>query len=89
MKLIDALRIIGEKDIKGDPVQFDLVYSDCNRTEITGGSIIEMKGVIKTGLPYNMKDNFMIGIKHPNSSKPPIPVHCRLITQINSEHISY
>jgi|GEM_PF-2077641 len=89
MRLIDALRITKSKYETGEPLPFDITFSTCNRTHKTGGVMIEMKGVIRTGLPYSMKDNFSIGITQPGNSDRPITVHCRLITQINQEQISY
>ena len=89
MTLTDAMRLIVDAEANGLPVPFDIRVMTCNREKKTGGEFLEMKGVVKTGLPFNCSDKFMFGIKVPESGAKPIAVHGRLITKINEQTITY
>ena len=89
MRLNDALDVFDLKG-KGDaPVPFDVAYVSCNRSKKTGGKIERMTGVVKTGLPWSMKETFMIGIKVPGSKAKPVAIHNRLIIEVNGEPVFY
>lgn len=89
MNLTDGMRMIVDAEANGLPVPFDIKVLTCNREKKTGGDWLTMKGVVKTGLPFNCSDKFMFGIKVPDSGGKPIAVHGRLIAEINGQKISY
>ncbi len=86
---MDGLRLISSLNEKGERVPFDIQAFSCDTTKETGGELIDLKGVVKCGLPYSMKDNFSIGVRLTGSSEHPTAIHCRLITKINGQQISY
>lgn len=81
--------MIVDAEANGLPVPFDIKFVTCNQEKKTGGDFMEMKKVVKTGLPYNCSDKFMFGIKVPESGAKPIAIHGRLITRINDQPITY
>lgn len=89
MTLQDAIRLIVDAESNGMPVPFDVRVLSCNRGKKTGGEWLDLKGVVKTGLPFNCSDKFMFGVKVPESGAKPIAIHGRLITHINGIKITY
>lgn len=89
MILMDGIRLIVDADVDGLPVPFDVRFLKCNREKKTGGDWVVMKGVVKTGLPFNCADKFMFGVKVPGSGAAPVAVHGRLISHLNGVKITY
>lgn len=88
MTLQDGMRII-DAEVNGQPILFDVKFLKADRKKKTGGEFAELKQVVKTGLPYSLKDKFMIGVKIPDAGGKPTAIHCRLITHINGIIITY
>lgn len=85
--LIDVLRKMDEKDAAGNPLSFSIRFYTYSRKTKVGGEKIEMENAVKTGLPFSLKDNQMIGVKVPHSSHHPIAVNTRLITRFNGQKV--
>ena len=82
MSLNDALNLMDQKE---DP--FSIKFVTFNKKKQSGGEIIEMPEAVKCGLAVNMMKNGLIGIRHPDNTNHPIPVHIRLITEVNGQKI--
>jgi hypothetical protein len=62
ISLADALNKMKEKDRKGVPLAFDIVFSKGST-----GEVVEMQGVVKCNPGHNEKEHRTIGIKHVQS----------------------
>jgi hypothetical protein len=84
--LADALKIIRQHDYRDGNGSFGVVFLTCNRTDRTGGELIELTEACGCGLPPTCKDHDMIGIKDMQTGKP-YAVHNKLLFQINKQEI--
>lgn len=58
ISLVDALKIIEQKNAEGFPVPFDISYRTLNRNSKTGGRLVTYLGAtILTSLPKQRKSN--------------------------------
>jgi len=85
--LMDALRIMEQKERNNLPLTFDLKWVSYSDSKQTGGEIKTAKNVIKCGLQANMRDNEMIGIKPIGHVGHPTAVYFRLIKEFNGMEV--
>jgi len=81
-----ALREIRHKDFRDNNGHFQVMFLTCNRTEQTGGELIDLPEASGCGIPPNCKDHEMIGIRCNQTGKR-YAVHNRLIFQLNNQDI--
>jgi hypothetical protein len=68
---------------------FHICFVTHNKSQQTGGKIIELTKAVKVGAKYNLKQNDMISVKQLDNSNHPYPVHIHLITQFNNKKVFY
>ena len=65
IRLADALKVMDQSTgPNGEDRPFDITFVKYGKTKRQeNGRVVELKGAIKTGLPFNVKDNMQRGLK--------------------------
>ncbi len=79
--LNDALGVMKQ----GHPFQIKFVTA--NRSEKTGGKIIELTKCVEVGAKHNQKNNGTVTLKQVINDSHPYPVHIHLITEFNHHKV--